>query len=231
MKLLHLADLHLGKTVLEAPMLEEQEAFLKKILELVDERGVDAVLMAGDLYDRSVPPAEAVELLGRFPQRPERPGDTGAGRRGNHDSPERLDFGSRIFTRGGLYIAGRYRPELTRVRMADAHGPVDVTLLPFLRPVTVRAALSTAPQEQDGEKGEAGIRTTEDAVRAALAACRRSRVCGRCWWPISSCAPGECRRPPAIPKRPMPAEWRQWMSPVSTATTMWHWAICIALKG
>ena len=66
MKLLHLADLHLGKTVLEAPMLEEQEAFLKKILELVDERGVDAVLMAGDLYDRSVPPAEAVELLDGF---------------------------------------------------------------------------------------------------------------------------------------------------------------------
>ena len=56
MKLLHLADLHLGKTVLEAPMLEEQEAFLKKILELVDEQGVDAVLMAGDLYDRSRPP-------------------------------------------------------------------------------------------------------------------------------------------------------------------------------
>lgn len=171
MKLLHLADLHLGKTVLEAPMLEEQEAFLKKILELVDERGVDAVLMAGDLYDRSVPPAEAVELLDGFLSALSGRGIPVLAAAGNHDSPERLDFGSRIFTRGGLYIAGRYRPELTRVRLADAHGPVDVTLLPFLRPVTVRAALSTAPQEQDGEKGEAGIRTTEDAVRAALAAC------------------------------------------------------------
>lgn len=231
MKLLHLADLHLGKTVLEAPMLEEQEAFLKKILELVDERGVDAVLMAGDLYDRSVPPAEAVELLDGFLSALSGRGIPVLAAAGNHDSPERLDFGSRIFTRGGLYIAGRYRPELTRVRMADAHGPVDVTLLPFLRPVTVRAALSTAPQEQDGEKGEAGIRTTEDAVRRHWRPARRSRVCGRCWWPISSCAPGECRRPPAIPKRPMPAEWRQWMSPVSTAMTMWHWAICIALKG
>ena len=151
MKLLHLADLHLGKTVLEAPMLEEQEAFLKKILELVDERGVDAVLMAGDLYDRSVPPAEAVELLDGFLSALSGRGIPVLAAAGNHDSPERLDFGSRIFTRGGLYIAGRYRPELTRVRLANAHGPVDVTLLPFLRPVTVRAAPSTAPQEQDGE--------------------------------------------------------------------------------
>lgn len=86
MKLLHLADLHLGKTVLEAPMLEEQEAFLKKILELVDERGVDAVLMAGDLYDRSVPPAEAVELLDGFLSALSGRGIPVLAAAGNHDS-------------------------------------------------------------------------------------------------------------------------------------------------
>ncbi len=105
MKLLHLADLHLGKTVLEAPMLEEQEAFLKKILELVDERGVDAVLMAGDLT-RSVPPAEAVELLDGFLSALSGRGIPVLAAAGNHDSPERLDFGSRIFTGAGCISRG-----------------------------------------------------------------------------------------------------------------------------
>ena len=170
MKLLHLADLHLGKTILETPLIEEQQAFLEEMVEIVDRRRVDAVLLAGDLYDRSVPPAEAVELLDRFLSALSGRGVPVLAAAGNHDSPERLDFGSRIFTRGGLYIAGRYRPALTRVRLTDAYGPVDVTLLPFLRPVMVRAALRGGDGAgEDG--GESPVRTTEDAVRAALDAC------------------------------------------------------------
>ena len=158
MRLLHLADLHLGKCVLEAPMLEDQRYILKEILSLADRHKVDGVLIAGDVYDRSIPPAEAVELLDDFL--------SGLGERGipvlavsgNHDSPERLEFGSRLFAGRGVYIAGRYDGKVRRVTLSDEYGPVRFTLLPFLRPAAVNARLGCAAS------------TTEEAVRAALAA-------------------------------------------------------------
>ncbi len=137
MKLLHLADLHLGKRLGEFSLLEDQRFVLEQVLRAVDDRAVDAVLLAGDLYDRPVPPAEAVELLDWFLTALTGSGATVLAVSGNHDSPERLSFASSLLRRAGLFIAGEYDGAPARVTLEDDLGPVDFTLLPFLRPSTL----------------------------------------------------------------------------------------------
>lgn len=156
MRMLHLADLHLGKCVLEAPMLEVQRHFLDDVLHTASENAVDAVLIAGDIYDRSVPPADAVEAFDDFLSALHRAGIPVLAVSGNHDSPERLEFGSRLFANDGIHIAGRYDGHVRRVTLTDAIGPVNFYLLPFLKPVMVRATL--------GED----VTSTDEAVRLAL---------------------------------------------------------------
>ncbi len=157
MRLLHLADLHLGKSLLEAPLLEDQRYILNQITALAVENSVDAVLIAGDVYDRSIPPAEAVELLDEFLSGLSERGIAVLAVSGNHDSPERLDFGSRLFASRGVHIAGRYDGAVRPVTLEDEYGPVRVYLLPFLRPAVVNARLGCAASN------------TDEAVRAALA--------------------------------------------------------------
>ena len=157
MRLIHLGDLHLGKFVLEVSMLEEQRAFLRYLADYAAANAVDAVLLAGDIYDRSVPPAEAVQVLDEFWCARHRAGIPVLAVPGNHDSPERLAFGSRLFASEGIHMAGPYDGTLPVVELRDAYGPVRVYLLPFLKPVMVRAAL------------EAEVAGTDEAVRAALA--------------------------------------------------------------
>ena len=154
MRLIHLGDLHLGKFVLEVSMLEEQRAFLRYLADYAAANAVDAVLLAGDIYDRSVPPAEAVQVLDEFWCALHRAGIPVLAVPGNHDSPERLAFGSRLFASEGIHMAGPYDGTLPVVELRDAYGPVRVYLLPFLKPVMVRAAL--------GED----VATTDEAVRA-----------------------------------------------------------------
>ena len=161
MRLLHLGDLHLGKTVLEASMLEDQRDFLRHIAAYAAENRIDAVLLAGDIYDRSVPPAQAVELLDGFWTALHDAGIPVLAISGNHDSPERLAFGSRLFARQGVYMAGVYDGSVPRVELRDGYGPVVVHLLPFLRPAAVREALGVP------------CATTDEAVRAALAGVER----------------------------------------------------------
>lgn len=156
MRLLHLADLHLGKCVLEAPMLENQRRFLGDAVRIAAENAVDAVMIAGDIYDRSVPPADAVEALDDFLSALNKAGIPVLAVSGNHDSPERLDFGSRLFADSGVHIAGRYDGHVRCVTLNDSFGPIRFYLLPFLKPVMVRAAL--------GEEAA----TTDEAVRLAL---------------------------------------------------------------
>jgi exonuclease SbcD len=156
MKLLHTADLHIGKRVFGFSLLEDQRHALFEIVRIAREQRADAVLIAGDVYDKSVPAETAVSLLDDFLTALL---DTGAAVfliAGNHDSPERLQFGSRILQKRGLYIAGTYAGETPRVRLTDEFGPVDVYLLPYLRPADARAYC-------EGE-----IRTHDDAVRAVL---------------------------------------------------------------
>lgn len=156
MKLLHLSDLHLGKSVMEVSMLPEQRHVLSQVSEYAKREQIDAVLLAGDIYDRSVPPVDAVELLDEFLDGMNRADIPVLAVSGNHDSPERLQFGSRIFSRRGIHIAGVYEGRVERVTLSDAYGPVHIYLLPFLRPVMVRQRL------------EVPAASTQEAVAAAL---------------------------------------------------------------
>ena len=157
MKLLHLSDLHLGKRVNEFSMLEDQQYILKQILNIIEEEQPDAVLMAGDIYDKSVPSAEAVQLFDEFLYRLSEGDRQVFVISGNHDSPERLAFGGRLMDRSGIHIAPVYHGHVDPFVLQDASGPVNLYLLPFVKPAQVRKYF---PDQE--------IVSYTDAVRAAL---------------------------------------------------------------
>ena len=138
MKLIHLSDLHIGKRVNEVSMLDDQQYILLEILRIIDETRPDAVLIAGDVYDKTVPPAEAVSLLDNFLSRLSRRDVPVLIISGNHDSPERLSFGSGLMRSAGVHVAPVYDGTIQPVTLADAHGPVYFYLLPFVKPIHVR---------------------------------------------------------------------------------------------
>ncbi len=147
MKFVHLSDLHLGKRVNEFNMLEEQDYMLRVILQLLDAEKPDAVLIAGDVYDKSVPSAEAVLLCDWFLTRLSE-------RRlpvflisGNHDSPERLSFGARLMDRSGVHVSPVYSGSVEPLELRDEYGPVRFYLLPFLKPSQVRRFFPDSPVE------------------------------------------------------------------------------------
>lgn len=137
MKFLHTGDWHLGKRLYEVSLIEEQKDVLKQIAMLAKKEQVDAVVIAGDIYDRPIPPAEAVELLDGFL--------TGMVQAeipvilisGNHDSPERVAFGEQILGRQGVHIAGPYEGHLKIVTLQDAYGPVEFVCMPFVKPAVL----------------------------------------------------------------------------------------------
>ena len=138
MKFMHLSDLHLGKKVNEYSMLEDQEYILKKIIGIADSEACDAVLIAGDIYDKAVPSAEAVQLFDDFLVQL-------AKRRlqvfvisGNHDSPERMAFGSRIMDAEGIHISPVYNGDIKPVTLKDEFGIINIYMLPFIKPANVR---------------------------------------------------------------------------------------------
>lgn len=134
MKFLHTSDLHIGKKIFETSLLEDQRCMLQQIFQTAVEEGVDALVIAGDIYDRSVPATEAVSLLDEFL--------TGLSEKkipvimisGNHDSPERVGFADKILEKQGIYIAGAYDGSLRRVEFEDEHGKVVFVFLPFVKP-------------------------------------------------------------------------------------------------
>lgn len=138
MKFLHLADLHLGKRVNGFSMLEDQAHILRQILAILDNEQPDGVLIAGDVYDKSVPSVEAVELLDGFLTELRTRGVPVLLISGNHDSPERLAFGGRVMDSCGIHISPVYDGALAPVTLHDAFGPVHVWLLPFVKPAHVR---------------------------------------------------------------------------------------------
>ena len=156
MKLMHLSDLHLGKLVNGFSMLEDQKYILAQILDMAREEKPDGVLIAGDVYDKRVPAAEAVGVLDGFL--------TDLAQiapvfliSGNHDSAERLAFGGRLMTAAGVYVSPVYDGTVRTVELADEFGPVRVHLLPFLKPVQVRRFFP-----------ETEVANYTDAVRTAL---------------------------------------------------------------
>ena len=138
MKLIHLSDLHIGKRVNEVSMIEDQVFILDRILEIIDEEQADAVLIAGDVYDKTIPSGEAVTLFDDFLCRlAERKLPTLI-ISGNHDSPERLAFGNRLFAAEGIHISPVYHGKMEPVTLSDEFGPVDFWLLPFVKPAHVK---------------------------------------------------------------------------------------------
>ena len=158
MKLIHLSDLHLGKRVCEMSMLEDQAYILREILGIVEDTRPDALLISGDVYDKSVPSAEAVTVFDDFLCRL-------AARKlpvliisGNHDSPERLSFGGRLMEGSGIHISPVYDGTVRPITLRDSFGDVHFWLLPFLKPVHVRQFF---PEEN--------IESYTDACAAAVA--------------------------------------------------------------
>ncbi len=139
MKFLHTADLHIGKSIYEFSMLEDQKYILQEILQIAEDEKVDAFLLAGDIYDRSVPSTEAVELLEWFLLEALKLAPV-CMISGNHDSAERLSFGASLLEKSGLYIAGG--SETKEVKFWDKDGMVAVHLLPFVKPAVIEAAHS-----------------------------------------------------------------------------------------
>lgn len=158
MKFLHLADLHLGKRVNGFSMLEDQAHILRQILAILDDERPGGVLIAGDVYDKSVPSVEAVELLDGFLTELRARGVPVLLISGNHDSPERLAFGGRVMDSCGIHISPVYDGALAPVTLHDTFGPVHVWLLPFVKPAHVRRWFP-----------DADIESYTDAVAEAVA--------------------------------------------------------------
>lgn len=155
MKFIHTADWHIGKIVNEFSMLEDQEFILNELIKLIVEEKPDALIIAGDLYDRSVPPADGVELLDKFLSKivvdlkvPI------LAVSGNHDSPERLSFGSSLLKNSGLHIEGLLGKEITKVPLKDEYGTVNFYLVPYTDPAYIRELYedSSIKTHEDGAK-------------------------------------------------------------------------------
>lgn len=159
MKLIHLSDLHLGKRVNEFSMLEDQQYILTEILQIIDREKPDGVMIAGDVYDKSLPSAEAVALLDDFLVRLAKRDLQVFLISGNHDSPERMAFGGRLMAQSGVHLAPVYDGKVSPITLTDEYGPVNLYLLPFLKPAHVRRCF---PERE--------ILTYTDALAAAIEA-------------------------------------------------------------
>jgi len=158
MKLVHLSDLHLGKRLHGFSMLEDQEYILRQTVGIVRDEQADAVLLSGDIYDKSVPAAEAVTLLDKFLNQLAALGVKVFAISGNHDSPERLAFGSRLMEGAGIYLSQVYDGQIQPLSLSDEFGTVNFWLLPFIKPAHVKRYY---PEEN--------IESYTDACRVAVA--------------------------------------------------------------
>lgn len=162
MRFLHTADWHLGRLFHARSLLEDQAHWLDQFVELVRQQRPDAVLIAGDVYDRAVPPPEAVALLddvlARIVVDLEVPVVLIAG---NHDSAQRLEFGARLMRAQGLHVAGRTSAKACCATLRDAHGEVRIYALPYAEPAVVRDAFGA-----DYASHEAALAAQLDAIRA-----------------------------------------------------------------
>lgn len=157
MKFVHLSDLHLGKRVNEYSMLEDQEYILTKIINIIDDEKPSGVIIAGDVYDKSIPSAEAVQMFDDFLTRLAKRNLQVFVISGNHDSPERMSFGSRLMDQSGIHISQVYNGQIEPFAMEDEHGVVNVYMLPFVKPAHVKRF------------SDESIESYTDAIRVAIA--------------------------------------------------------------
>ena len=157
MKLLHLGDLHLGKSLGEFDLIEDQKYILNQILDLIVQESVDAVLIAGDVYDKSIPSEAATRLLDTFLSQLAAKNVKTFMISGNHDSDDRLNYGSKLFVSNQIYISAVYDGHLNQYVINDGETEVHVYLLPFVKASQVKHYFP-----------EAEIATYEDAVRVII---------------------------------------------------------------
>ena len=157
MKFVHLSDLHLGKRVNEYSMLADQEYILTKIINIIDDEKPAGVIIAGDVYDKSIPSAEAVQMFDDFLTRLAKRNLQVFIISGNHDSPERMSFGSRLMDQSGIHISQVYNGQIESFAMKDEHGIVNVYMLPFVKPAHVKRF------------SDESIESYTDAIRVAVA--------------------------------------------------------------
>ena len=159
MKLFHLSDLHIGKRVNEFSMIEDQKYILSQILHAAKIKKPDGILLSGDIYDSTIPSAEAVQVFDAFLTELSVERIPAFIISGNHDSAERLAFGSSLMGKSGIYFSRVYDGTIEKIPLQDAYGTVWIHLLPFLRPAVVRHALPERAEE---------VSYVADAVRIAL---------------------------------------------------------------
>lgn len=157
MKLMHLSDLHLGKLVLEQSMIDDQKYILNQIIDIVKKEQVDIVLIAGDVYDKSIPTIEAVNLFSNFLTKLYKLKVLVFVISGNHDSKDRLSFGNELFVDNGIYIEGIFNGNLRCETINDKYGKLNIYMLPFIKPVEIKRFY---PDEI--------IDTYEDAIKCIL---------------------------------------------------------------
>lgn len=150
MKILHTSDLHLGKSLSEESFQEDQEYILEEIIKIVDEKGVSVVMIPGDIYDKTIPRVEAVKLFDKFLSALSKMGVNLLITSGNHDSNERLGFGSEIFNEFNIHIATTYNGKIEKVSVED----VDFYLLPFLKPFHLKHLVSDEEYENINSTNE-----------------------------------------------------------------------------
>ena len=165
MKFLHISDLHIGKRVNEFSMTEDQKYILNQILRIAEREQAAAVLIAGDVYDKSMPSAEAVQIFDWFLTGLADLGKTVIAVSGNHDSPERIAFGGELMRGRGVYVSPVYRGEALEVALRDEYGDISVHLLPFLKPATLRHALEGRQEEEENRLPESYQEALEIAVK------------------------------------------------------------------
>lgn len=165
MKFLHISDLHIGKRVNEFSMIEDQKYILNQILRIAEREQAAAVLIAGDIYDKPMPSAEAVQMFDWFLTGLADLGKTVIAVSGNHDSPERIAFGGALMRGRGVYVSPVYRGEALEVELRDEYGDISVHLLPFLKPATLRHALEGRQEEEENRLPESYQEALEIAVK------------------------------------------------------------------
>lgn len=162
MKFLHISDLHIGKRINEFSMIEDQKYILHQILEIAERSDAESVLIAGDIYDKQAPSAEAVQVFDSFLTSLADQKKKIFVVSGNHDSAERLCFGAQLMRESQVYMSRAYDGNPLKIRLKDAHGELFVHLLPFIKPAMVRYALEKEADQRGGNG--AGIRPETDAA-------------------------------------------------------------------
>ena len=157
MKLLHLSDLHIGKRVNEFSMLEDQKYILQQIIEIADIEQVDGLILAGDIYDKPVPPTEAVQIFDQFLTKLAQQNRKIFIISGNHDSAERIAFGAKLMNSKGVYVSPVYNGNIEPIALKDEYGEIFIYLLPFIKPAVIHHVF---PQED--------CESYEDAARIAI---------------------------------------------------------------